>query len=151
MEQYNPKYMLIRSIGIMKQLHKKTYDQKFDRKMYPGQPQIMLFLKHCEGISQKELAKKHTARPASITGMLQKLEKQGLVKRIPDEQDKRILRVYLTEKGEKIAQQSEKFMEQVAQTLFQNFTLEEKECYMKLLEKMSKNIADQERNIHEEF
>lgn len=149
MDNYNSKQMLVRLMCIMKQLNLKTYNQSFAHKMYPGQPQMLVFLKHFEGISQKELAKKHATKPASISGMLQNLEKQGLVKRIPDQIDKRILRVYLTEKGDGVANQAEKFINEVAESVFHDFTLEEKESYLSLLEKMSNNLERNERSQHE--
>ncbi|RDU23014.1 MarR family winged helix-turn-helix transcriptional regulator [Anaerosacchariphilus polymeriproducens] len=140
MNQYDSKYMLIRLLCIMKIINNKTYNQSFEPKLYPGQPQILVFLKHNQGISQKELSKKHKSRPASISGILQKLEKQDLIKRETDINDKRILRVYLTPTGEKLANQADEFLNHISEIMFKNFTKEEKECYLNILDKISNNL-----------
>lgn len=149
MDEFNSKSMLVKLMCIMKNLNQKTYEQTFAQKLYPGQPQMLVYLKHFEGISQKELAQKHRTKPASISGMLQNLEKQNLIIRTPDKKDKRILRVYLTDKGKDLSNQAEKFIDEVAEDVFFNFTSEEKESYFSILEKMSNNLERTERSQHE--
>ncbi len=51
--------------------------------------------------SPSELAKGAKVTRATITGLLDGLEKEGLVERIPHEEDRRRLRVRLTPKGRK--------------------------------------------------
>lgn len=140
MKQYDSKHMLIRLLTIMKQINHQTYHQSFETKLFPGQPQILVFLKYHQGISQKELSQKHKTKPASISGVLQKLEKHDLIKRETDIHDKRILRVYLTPAGEKLANQADEYLTQISEKMFKNFTKEEKECYLNILEKISSNL-----------
>ena len=52
-----------------------------------------------QGVTQKDLAER-TGKDQPNTGrILDKLEKKGLVNRIPDTQDRRIVLVFLTDKG----------------------------------------------------
>lgn len=66
---------------------------------HPGQMFCMKALSAHDGITQRDLAELlHVARP-TVTVMLQKMEKAGLVERRVDERDQRYTRIYLTEDG----------------------------------------------------
>lgn len=62
-------------------------------------PIALFFISKFNGLSQKELADILRIKPASITVMLQRMEKEQLVKRSVDKNDQRITRVFITEKG----------------------------------------------------
>lgn len=55
-----------------------------------------------DGSRQQELADKTGKDKASLTKLLDNLEKRQLVKRVPDEQDKRGKRIWLTSTGKKL-------------------------------------------------
>ncbi len=55
------------------------------------------------GVTSRELAELLDIRPSSLTELLSKLESDGLVTRTPDENDKRVSRVSLTDKGQEQA------------------------------------------------
>ncbi len=125
---------------IMKQLHQRSYHKVGDKHVYPGQPKLLSIIKAHEGITQKELSSKNCVRPATITGMLNKLEARHLVYRIPDEADKRIMRVYLTSEGKRIAEHSDDVINIMIQQLFQNFSEEELHTLLNLIKKARNNL-----------
>lgn len=51
------------------------------------------------GISQADLSKKLIVTPSNITRLLEKMEKEKLVVRAPQQQDKRVKLVFVTPKG----------------------------------------------------
>lgn len=108
--------------------------------LYPGQPPLLFTLYKSDGLSQREIANKLHIKPATITVMLTRMEKAGLITRKQDEADQRILRVYLTEKGKEICEELKKIMPVLNEQCFGNFTEEEKETFKYLLEKMAENI-----------
>src|SRR5699024_6267897 len=65
--------------------------------IYPGQPPMLFILNKEGGQSQSELAEKLQVKPSTITVMLKRMEKEGIVERRKDELDQRIIRVYITE------------------------------------------------------
>ena len=67
--------------------------------LYRGQPPVLFELWEQEGLTQKELAVRLGVTPATITKMLQRMEKAGFIQRKQDSGDQRISRVYLTEAG----------------------------------------------------
>jgi len=67
--------------------------------LYEGQPSMLRALWSQEGLTHTDLAKRLRVQPATITKMIQRMEKAGFVERRPDPQDERVSRVYLTEAG----------------------------------------------------
>lgn len=90
--------------------------------LYPGQIPIMAVLRKKDGYSQKEIAKHLGIKPPTVTVSIQRLEKSGFVYRKPDENDQRITRIYLTDKGHSTIQMGMRNMEQLEQSVFGNFS-----------------------------
>ncbi len=82
------------------QAHRQLMGRKVsEHGAHPGQAICMREVVHHPGINQRDLAERlHLARP-TVTVMLQKLEKAGLIERRPDENDQRFTRIYPTELG----------------------------------------------------
>ncbi|OAB33068.1 hypothetical protein PMSM_16040 [Paenibacillus macquariensis subsp. macquariensis] len=65
-----------------------------------GQGRILAFLRMKDGISTKDLSYMLDIRVSSLNELLAKLEKAGYITRKPSEKDKRIMLIYLTQKGQ---------------------------------------------------
>lgn len=94
------------------------------------------------------MSEKHCVKPATITGMLNKLEANRYVYRVPDDDDKRIMRVYLTPEGRALAEQGEAFMIGLTDRLFDGFTEEELKTLLRLVQKIKNNL-NHKSNISE--
>lgn len=110
--------------------------------VYPGQPPMLFILNQEDGQSQKELANKLKIKPSTITVMLKRMEKANLIVRKKDDKDQRISRVYLTEKGKKVCEDTIKVVKQIESECFKDFTEEEKETLKSLFLKMKNNLID---------
>lgn len=64
-----------------------------------GKQRVLKVLHDKDNITQSEIAEILDVRPSSVSEMLGKLEKNDLIVRKQDENDKRITRVQLTDKG----------------------------------------------------
>ena len=60
---------------------------------------VMTRLQRCEGASQTRLAEALDLTPITVARLIDKLDAAGLVERRPDARDRRIHRLYLTEKA----------------------------------------------------
>jgi len=67
--------------------------------LYEGQPSMLRTLWAEEGQTHTELARRLRVQPATITKMIQRMQKAGFVERRSDPEDERVSRVYLTETG----------------------------------------------------
>ena len=70
--------------------------------LYRGQPHVLRALWEEEGRTHSELAARLHVQPATITRMIQRMERAGFVERRSDPEDQRVSRVYLTEAGRAI-------------------------------------------------
>jgi DNA-binding MarR family transcriptional regulator len=132
---------LINSLSeIFKSIHQRSYHKVDNKNFYPGQPRLLSLIKENDGITQKDLSEKSFVTPATITGMLIKLEANSYIYRIPDETDKRIMRVYLTDEGRNFTDKCEKYMAKMVEQLFDGFTAEELETFSHLVNKVKANI-----------
>lgn len=77
------------------------------RGSHRGQDSVMAWLAHNPDVTQKELAEGLGIMPASLSEVLMKLERKGYVARVKDENDRRFVRVHLTEEGEKALDEPE--------------------------------------------
>jgi DNA-binding MarR family transcriptional regulator len=66
---------------------------------HPGQSGCLQVIAHREGISQRELADMMHLSAPTVTTMLQKLERNGLIERADDPSDQRVTRLKLTDAG----------------------------------------------------
>lgn len=110
--------------------------------VYPGQHPLLFSLAKKGGQSQKELAEKLHIKAATITVMLNRLEKSEMIKRCPDDNDRRVSRVYLTEKGKKASLEVKKALKTIEEECFGSFTVEERVLMRKLLTQMRDNLLN---------
>ena len=64
-----------------------------------GQGRLIIFLKRKDKLSTKELSEILNVSVTSLNETLNKLEQQNFIRKVPSEQDKRVLLVELTEEG----------------------------------------------------
>lgn len=102
----------------------------------PGQQRVLSFLKEEKGISQKELANKMNIRPASLSEVLTKLEKQGYVLKKRDKSDLRKNGYFLTQQGEKKRKEIKDIRQQMGSEMFHALDETEKVALEHILKKM---------------
>lgn len=66
---------------------------------HPAQLECLRILGEHEDITQRDLAAILHLSPATLTTMLQRIERKGLVERWPDSKDQRLMRIRLSEAG----------------------------------------------------
>jgi len=109
--------------------------------LYPGQEFLLLNLWPQDGLTHSEVAEHLCVQPATITRMLDRLVKTGLVQRRTDAQDQRVSRVYLTEKGQQLLKPIEQIWDELEQISFANLTLEERLLLRRILLQVYKNLG----------
>lgn len=108
--------------------------------MTPGQPRLLDYLYEHDGCIQKDLSENCDLKPATVTNILSGMEKGGLIFRLNDSSDRRILRVFLTEKGTQVQQKIDKAYGTLEKECFEDFSDQEKEAMMILLDRVYYNL-----------
>lgn len=121
--------------------------------LYHGQPPVLFALWQQEGLTHSELASRLHVQPATVTKMIQRMEKAGFVETRPDPEDQRISRVYLTEAGRAIQADVRAVWRALEGETFTGFTTEELELLRGFLLRMRENllrVADANPSCEEE-
>ncbi len=112
----------------------------------PGQA-VILFMLGCNGgISQKELAQEIGITPPSMTVALRKLEEGGFILREADEEDQRVIRIRLSDKGEQYVDEIKSILDEMEKLLYEGISPEERMLFRRLLIEMRDNLLN-----HKEF
>jgi MarR family transcriptional regulator, organic hydroperoxide resistance regulator len=109
--------------------------------LYRGQPPVLFALWDQEGLMHTELAERLQNTPATITKMIQRMEKAGFVQRRPDANDQRVSRVYLTETGRAIQSQVQEIWDTIETETFAGFTGEESLLLRSFLQRIRQNLT----------
>lgn len=107
-----------------------------------GQPKILNYLAENNGSIQKDIAQNCNIEPATVTSILATMERVGFVERRPNADDRRILNVYLTEKGKITQLKLQKAIYNIEKKCFKNFSEEEKKLIKSFFERMYNNLNE---------
>ena len=123
---------------------KKALSRLTEIGLTPGQPKVLEYLGlHDESI-QKDIAYGCQIDPATLTGILERMEERGLIERRILKGNRRSSYVYLTESGrDKAKMVSEKFAE-IEEVVFEGIDKKEREQFMNIFYKICCNMVDTE-------
>lgn len=110
-----------------------------------GQPRILHLLARHKCKTQKDLLSKMDIRPATLTRMLQRMEKNDLLVRTPSVEDQRILEIRLTDLGRQAQLASARVFHQMDQELSALMTAEEKETLERVFAKFRAHLQEKEK------
>ncbi|WP_145407256.1 MarR family winged helix-turn-helix transcriptional regulator [Paenibacillus xylanexedens] len=110
--------------------------------LYPGQPPLLFQLEREDGQTQKHLAEQLRRTPATVTVMLKRMETSGYVRREPDPNDQRSLRVYLTDLGRTALHDLREVFQELEEQAQKGFTPEESQMMSTLAQRMVQNLRD---------
>jgi len=119
--------------------HLRTHMEKLG--LHRGQGFALVHLWHDDGIPQRKLGRAMHISPASVTNMLQRMERSGWVKRVRDEEDQRVVRVFLTPKAQKLREEAASVFRQMESELNEVYTAEEQATLKRLLLKLHDHFA----------
>lgn len=103
----------------------------------------------CRGeqtVYQKDLEEHFEIRRSSVTGLLQNMEKSGLLERTSSPKDARVKILSLTEKGRELDKKLRNYIQTLESELMKGFEEEEKEMMRAFLLRMLENLESVERS-----
>ena len=112
-----------------------------DSGLHRGQPKLLFALAEEDGLTQSELVKRMQISPATVTKMIQRMEKSGFLQRKRDMQDQRISRVYLTDAGRAMKSKLIEVSQDIGEEVFAGFSQEERVLVQRLLLVMRENLV----------
>ena len=106
-----------------------------------GQVPVLMELRRHGRMSQRQLAEKIRVTPATISGMLKRMERMGLIQRVTDPEDARVTLVSLTDLAYDKSRQAIWIFEEVDEKMAEGLTDEEFTLAMRLIRRMQQNLG----------
>ena len=105
------------------------------------QGRIMFVLWRQDGISIKRLAEQTALRPSTLTGMLDRLEEAGYLKRVPSPDDRRQILIYQTQKEKALRKGYEEVSAEMNKLFYAGLTARETDRFERTLRRILQNLA----------
>jgi DNA-binding MarR family transcriptional regulator len=99
----------------------------------PIQVMLLFFLQKNDGSSLTQISQGLMLENPTVTGLIDRLEKLGYVKRSDHPDDRRVYLIYLTEKGKKVANKALPIVKKLNEEIKEGYSKEEIECFKKVL------------------
>lgn len=120
---------------------KKVFEKLAGRKLSSGQPKILEYLSENDGAVQVDIAKACHIDPATVTSLLSRLEKNGLVERRMKEENRRYWYVHLTEAGRTEAEYVKEAFYESEREALDGFEEKEITVLLDCLQRIRKNLS----------
>lgn len=107
-----------------------------------GQPKMLRFLGTHDGCRQKDIAEQFCLRAASVSAILDVMEKDGMIERRPNPESRRETLIFLTEAGRQKLGQLAEFYQELDREVFHGMEDSEYEHMMSTLEKIHQVLTE---------
>lgn len=126
---------------VSSQMRRNYSESLRELNLYVGQDNLLYRLWLGDGVTQMQLCEHLKCEPPTVTNMVKSLEQNGFIYRKRDEQDARIMRIYLTDKGKELEKPVDIKWRQQQEKLLQSISAEDRLVLRKLIQQMERNIV----------
>ena len=121
---------------VSRRLNKITKESIMPYKLTTSQFFLLIALYEENGILISKLAEKVALDKATLTGIIDRLERDGLVERRDDPKDRRAIRVYLTPKAESLREELLEIYHRNNSRFLSVLSEEEREVFERVVQKL---------------
>ena len=129
---------------LSRQIRRKVDESISSQDLTAKQAMILLViydLSKVKDVYAKDIEDAFDMRRATVTGILQLMEKNGIIVREENNIDGRLKRIRLTQKAINLRLKMKKNIQKVESNLLSDLSKEEIETFLKIMEKMSHNLC----------
>lgn len=137
-----PYYLLSRATLQVTSALKKEFAAAGVEDVKPAYLGVLLTLWREDGLKVIELSRKAGLEPSTMTGLLDRMERDALAYRAADPEDRRAQRIYLTEAGRNVEKPVQEVLEQVLSKFFRGIAEKELSQSMNLLRRVLANAQE---------
>ncbi len=123
-------------------LQKQLFNNIKDLKLTLGQPKVLDYLRQNDGAMQKDIAQGCHIEAASLSTILNGMEKNGLITRNIDKYNRRNINIFMTEKGKEICKRIEQEFITIEKKAFYNFSEKEIQKLTEYMIKIYNNLEE---------
>ncbi|MCM3790822.1 MarR family winged helix-turn-helix transcriptional regulator [Domibacillus indicus] len=125
---------------ISSQMRRDYSESLRELNLHVGQDKLLARLWLGDGITQMQLCEHLKCEPPTVTNMVKSLEQNGFIYRKRDEQDARIMRIFLTDKGKELEKPVDFKWKQQQEKLLHSISPEDLLLLRQLMKRMEKNL-----------
>ena len=141
-----PFYVITRTSLVMTSAFKKSFAAAGMAKIRPAYLVVLWCLWEKQGVKMSELAKAAGLEPSTMTGLLDRMERDGYVYRKADPDDRRALKIYLTETGATMREPAARLVEDTMEMLFEGIENQEIDTINDVLYKVMANAKGEDES-----
>ena len=141
------RYDFENSMGFVVNMTAKAFQKSFDIELRKNagvslsQWRVVGTLVIQPGLTQKEIADKVGIEGATLVPIIDKMEKEGLLKRKPDSSDRRVNRIYLTQKADSLWESMVDCALKIRKSSTKNISENDVQTTLETLRKISQNLT----------
>lgn len=141
------RYDFENSMGFVVNMTAKAFQKSFDIELRKNagvslsQWRVVGALVIQPGLTQKEIADKVGIEGATLVPIIDKMEKEGLLKRKPDSSDRRVNRIYLTQKADSLWESMVECALKIRKSSTKNISENDIQTTLETLRKISQNLT----------
>lgn len=128
-------YLVYRASLTATSLMKKRFAESGVGNIRPAYLGVLLALWDSDGLKVTELGRKAGLEPSSMTGLIDRMERDGIIHREMDPNDRRALRIFLTQFGKTAQEPVMKVVEEALRFRLEDFSEEEMETTKNVLKR----------------
>ncbi|MFL0497864.1 MarR family winged helix-turn-helix transcriptional regulator [Priestia megaterium] len=125
---------------LNKKMDTKVRERLLNEGITRFQYHILLLIERSEQVGVTELASEMHVSPSAITPVITRLYELNLVHRYHSKEDRRKVIIEITEKGRKIVKEANQHVQTTIRELFSNYEEEDQQQFLRLCEKLNKNM-----------
>lgn len=103
---------------------------------------VLMVLHSKSPVSVSEIAEHSIVKLSTMTKIIQRMQKDGLVQTAPSARDGRVTEVSITKKGDEAGKKAWKEANRIMENSFSGFSKEERLALTKLLQKLTNNLIE---------
>ena len=127
---------LLLSLGRKSSLRDPIAGTCEEMQLTPAQVHSVMWLGSDGALTMGEVARRLRSTEKTVTGLVDRLEREGLAKRTRDDHDRRVVRVALTKKGQSIHQRLQDHMLSKLEQMMALLEPSERKVLIRILEKL---------------
>jgi MarR family transcriptional regulator, organic hydroperoxide resistance regulator len=102
---------------------------------------VVKLLETIGDLTLSQLSDKIRAQNSTVTGIVDRMEREGLAQRVRSTEDRRVVRIHLTEKGAKLASEIPVEPMEILRSALSGLTPSETTEFLRLMTKVAKRVS----------
>ena len=141
-DQHEGGFLIAKIHQITNRMFNQMLKEYGIKELNPGQGRILFALWQEDDVSIRELSIKTQLTKSTLTTMLDRLENADFLKRGPDENDRRIIKVKLSEKSKKLQKKYVAVSKRMTEVFYGTLTEEEIDQFEGYLRRILDNLIN---------